>query len=32
VRYLIPREVEEFARKHGLYGTNGNGLALGGTV
>lgn len=32
VRYLIPREVEEFARKHGLYGTDGNGLALGGTV
>ncbi|MGI9016192.1 MAG: nicotinate-nucleotide adenylyltransferase [Euzebya sp.] len=27
VRYLIPREVEEFARKHGLYGTNGQGLA-----
>ncbi len=27
VRYLIPREVEEFARKHGLYGTNGHGLA-----
>lgn len=27
VRYLIPREVEEFARKHGLYGTNGRGLA-----
>ena len=32
VRYLIPREVEEFARKHGLYGTRGNGLALGGAV
>lgn len=32
VRYLIPREVEEFARKHGLYGTDGNGLALGDTV
>lgn len=32
VRYLIPREVEEFARKHGLYGTDGNGLALGGVV
>lgn len=32
VRYLIPREVEEFARKHGLYGTDGNGLALGGLV
>ncbi|CAN5429251.1 nicotinate-nucleotide adenylyltransferase [soil metagenome] len=27
VRYLIPREVEEFARKHGLYGTGGKGLA-----
>ena len=27
VRYLIPREVEEFARKHGLYGTTGRGLA-----
>ena len=27
VRYLIPREVEEFARKHGLYGTRGQGLA-----
>ncbi|WP_370325639.1 nicotinate-nucleotide adenylyltransferase [Euzebya sp.] len=27
VRYLIPREVEEFARKHGLYGTHGQGLA-----
>jgi nicotinate-nucleotide adenylyltransferase len=27
VRYLIPREVEEFARKHGLYGTDGQGLA-----
>ena len=23
VRYLIPREVEEYARKHGLYGTAG---------
>lgn len=32
VRYLIPREVEEFARKHGLYGTGGNGLALGGVL
>ncbi len=32
VRYLIPREVEEFARKHGLYDTKGNGLALGGAV
>lgn len=27
VRYLIPQEVEEFARKHGLYGTVGRGLA-----
>lgn len=27
VRYLIPREVEEYARKHGLYGTLGRGLA-----
>lgn len=27
VRYLIPREVEEYARKHGLYGTRGRGLA-----
>lgn len=27
VRYLIPREVEEYARKHGLYGTSGEGLA-----
>ena len=32
VRYLIPREVEEFVRKHGLYGTEGNGLTLGGAV
>ena len=32
VRYLIPREVEQFARKHGLYATTGNGLALGGAV
>jgi nicotinate-nucleotide adenylyltransferase len=23
VTYLIPREVEEYARKHGLYGTTG---------
>lgn len=31
VRYLIPREVEEYARKHGLYGTGGHGLvAMGG--
>ncbi len=27
VRYLIPREVEEYVRKHGLYGTAGSGLA-----
>ena len=27
VRYLIPREVEEYARKHGLYGTPGRGLS-----
>lgn len=27
VRYLIPQEVEEYARKHGLYGTPGHGLA-----
>jgi nicotinate-nucleotide adenylyltransferase len=26
VRYLIPREVEQYARKHGLYGTVGRGL------
>ncbi len=25
-RYLIPNEVEQFARKHGLYGTDGSGL------
>jgi nicotinate-nucleotide adenylyltransferase len=31
VTYLIPREVEEYARKHGLYGTAGHGLAIGGT-
>jgi nicotinate-nucleotide adenylyltransferase len=30
VRYLIPREVEEYAVKHGLYGTPGRGLAAGG--
>jgi nicotinate-nucleotide adenylyltransferase len=30
VRYLIPREVEEYARKHGLYGTPGRDLAAGG--
>ena len=29
VRYLIPREVEEYARKHGLYGTTGHGLYAG---
>ena len=29
VRYLIPREVEEHARKHGLYGTPGHGLTAG---
>ena len=30
VRYLIPREVEEYARKHGLYGTPGRGLEAAG--
>lgn len=30
VRYLIPREVEEYARKHGLYGTVGHGLRWDG--
>jgi nicotinate-nucleotide adenylyltransferase len=30
VTYLIPREVEEYARKHGLYGTPGRGLSAGG--
>ncbi|MGH8906039.1 MAG: nicotinate-nucleotide adenylyltransferase [Egibacteraceae bacterium] len=29
VRYLIPRQVEEYARKHGLYRTVGRGLAAG---
>jgi nicotinate-nucleotide adenylyltransferase len=29
VTYLIPREVEEYARKHGLYGTAGRGLSAG---
>jgi nicotinate-nucleotide adenylyltransferase len=29
VTYLIPREVEEYARKHGLYGTPGRGLSAG---
>lgn len=28
VTYLIPREIEEYARKHGLYGTSGYGLAV----
>ena len=27
VRYLVPREVEEYVRKHDLYGTSGNALA-----
>ena len=27
VRYLIPREVEEYVRKHGLYGSSGGGTA-----
>jgi nicotinate-nucleotide adenylyltransferase len=30
VTYLIPREIEEYARKHGLYGTSGHGLAIDG--
>jgi nicotinate-nucleotide adenylyltransferase len=30
VRYLVPREVEEYARKHGLYGTPESHLASGG--
>jgi nicotinate-nucleotide adenylyltransferase len=29
VAYLIPRPVEEYARKHGLYGTVGRGLGGG---
>jgi nicotinate-nucleotide adenylyltransferase len=29
VMYLIPREVEEYARKHGLYGTTGGGVGSG---
>ena len=29
VRYLIPREVEEYIRKHGLYGTTGSRLVAG---
>jgi nicotinate-nucleotide adenylyltransferase len=31
VRYLVPREVEEFARKHGLYGTK-NALSIRGST
>ena len=27
VRYLTPPEVEQYARKHGLYGTEGHGLS-----
>ena len=29
VRYQIPREVEEYVRKHALYGTPGHGLPAG---
>jgi nicotinate-nucleotide adenylyltransferase len=29
VRYLVPREVEEYIRKHGLYGTDGRNLTAG---
>ena len=29
VRYLVPREVEEYVRKHDLYGTTGSSLAAG---
>jgi nicotinate-nucleotide adenylyltransferase len=29
VRYLIPREVEEYARKHGLYNAAHHGLVAG---
>ena len=29
VRYLIPREVEEYVRKHALYGSEGLGVAAG---
>jgi nicotinate-nucleotide adenylyltransferase len=29
VTYLIPREVEQYARKHGLYGTTGHHLPVG---
>ena len=32
VRYLVPREVEEYVRKHDLYGTTGGGLAPGVTT
>ena len=32
VSYLIPREVEQYARKHGLYSTPGWGLWGGGEV
>ncbi len=32
VSYLIPREVEQYARKHGLYATPGWGLWGGGDV
>lgn len=27
VRYMVPREVEEYVHKHGLYGTGNSGLA-----
>jgi nicotinate-nucleotide adenylyltransferase len=30
VRYLIPAEVEQYARKHGLYGTPGRDLSVDG--
>ncbi len=29
VRYLVPREVEEYVRKHDLYGTTGSSLTAG---
>ena len=29
VRYLVPREVEEYVGKHGLYGTSPGGVAAG---
>jgi len=32
VRYLIPREVEEYARKHGLYHTDGDHVSLDGLI